>query len=102
ADPGPRTVEFDSVYACLVNKKADCVGRAAAFNLFMHLEGISAQGVTGHMKGAAAYDGHILSRVVLDGEEYFCDWGNGYPLDKDITDWFTFDAIPLAAARAAK
>lgn len=102
SNPGGRTVEFDSVYACLVNKKVDCVGRTAAFNLFMHLEGISAQGVTGHMKGAPAYDGHILSRVVLDGEEYFCDWGNGYPLDKDITDWFTFDTDSLTAARTVK
>lgn len=102
ADPGGKTVEFDSVYAALVNKKADCVGRAAAFNLFMHLEGISAQGVTGHMKGAPAYDGHILSRVVLDGEEYFCDWGNDYGLSRDITGWFTFDADSLAAARAVK
>ena len=102
ANPGGRTVEFDSAYACLLNKKADCVGRTAAFNLFMHLEGISAQGVTGHIKGTPDYDGHILSRVVLDGEEYFCDWGNGYALSKDITDWFTFDADSLAAARAVK
>ncbi len=102
ANPGGRTVEFDSAYACLVNKKADCVGRAAAFNLLMHLEGISAQGVTGHIAGSPAYDGHILSRLVLDGEEYFCDWGNSYPLEQDITDWFTFNAGSLAVARTAK
>ena len=102
ADPGGRTVEFDSVYAALVNKKADCVGRAAAFNLFMHLEGISAQGVTGHTKSAASYDGHIISRVVLDGEEYFCDWGNGRPLEKDVSAWMDLDADVLAAARAVK
>ena len=102
ANPGGRTVEFDSVYAALINKKADCVGRAAAFNLFMHLEGISAQGVTGHTKGAASYDGHIISRVVLDGEEYFCDWGNGHPLEKDVSHWMDLDAISLEAARTAK
>ena len=31
ANPGGKTVEFDSTYATLVNKTADCVGRAAAF-----------------------------------------------------------------------
>ena len=88
ADQG-KSVEFDSAYACLVNKKADCVGKAAAFNLLMHLEGISAQGVGGSIKGTNS--GHVLSRGVLDGETYYCDWGNGRPLAQNIDSWFIFD-----------
>ena len=88
ADQG-KSVEFDSAYACLVNKKAACVGRAAAFNLLMHLEGISAQGVGGRIKGTNS--GHVLNRVILDGETYYCDWGNGKPLAKNIDSWFIFD-----------
>ena len=97
-----KTALYDSVWACLVSKKADCVGRAAGFNLLMHIEGISAQGVRGRF--LYVNSGHVLSRVILDGEEYFCDWGN----DKGI--WpeaefaekfnFAFDADSLAYARA--
>ena len=84
-----KSVEFDSPYACLVLKKADCVGRAAAFNLLMHLEGISAQGVGGSIKGTNS--GHVLNRVILDGETYYCDWGNNHPLAQNIDSWFIFD-----------
>ena len=84
-----KSVEYDSPYACLVNKKADCVGRAAAFNLLMHLEGISAQGVGGSIKGTNS--GHVLNRVILDGETYYCDWGNNHPLAQNIDSWFIFD-----------
>ena len=84
-----KSVEFDSPYACLVLKKADCVGRAGAFNLLMHLEGISAQGVGGSIKGTDT--GHVLNRVILDGETYYCDWGNNHPLAQNIDSWFIFD-----------
>ena len=97
-----KTALYDSAWACLVSKKADCVGRAAGFNLLMHIEGISAQGVRGRFLYVSS--GHVLSRVILDGEEYFCDWGN----DKGI--WpeedfaakfnFAFDDDSLAYARA--
>ena len=90
-NPGPRTVEYDSIYACLINKRADCVGKAATFNMFMHLEGISAYGATGHVKGSASYDGHILSLIILDGEEYFCDWGTDSGINQDVSSWFDFD-----------
>lgn len=83
-----KSVEYDSPYACLVNKKADCVGRAGAFNLLMHLEGISAQGISGSIKGTNT--GHVLSCVILDGETYYCDWGNNRPLAQNIDSWFIF------------
>ena len=95
-----KSVEYDTAYACLVNQSADCVGRAAAFNLLMHVEGISAQGVAGSIKGTDS--GHVLSRVVLDGTEYFCNWGSGNSgIYRDITSWFIFEEDSLAMARAA-
>ena len=96
----PTCVEYDSAYAALINKRADCVGRAAAFNLLMNVEGIAVQGVGGSIKGTNS--GHALSRLVLDGEEYFCDWGSAdRGLYKDISSWFEFDPVYLDAARAA-
>ena len=96
-----KTALFDSAWACLVNKTADCVGRAAGFNLLMHIEGISAQGVRGSFRNTDS--GHVLSRVILDGQEYFCDWGN----DKGILEQaefekyrkFDFDLDSLTYAR---
>ena len=97
-----RTALLDSAWACLVNQKADCVGRAAGFNLLMHIEGISAQGVRGSFQGTGS--GHVLSRVILDGKEYFCDWGNHMgilPQEEFETKWsFDFDIESLAYARA--
>lgn len=97
-----KTALLDSAWACLVNRKADCVGRAAGFNLLMHIEGISAQGVSGSFQNTDS--DHVLSRVILNGEEYFCDWGNdkGILLQKDFqTKWsFDFDTESLAYARA--
>lgn len=97
-----ETALLDSAWACLVNKKADCVGRAAGFNLLMHIEGVSAQGVRGSFQGTGS--GHVLSRVILDGEEYFCDWGNGLeilPQEDFKTKYdFNFDADSLAYAKA--
>ncbi len=88
-------IQWDSAYACLVNKVADCGGRAAGFNLLMHLEGIEAQGISGETKGG----GHIISRLVLDGEEYFCDWGNRKGINKNVTSWFKSDEDSLERAR---
>lgn len=96
-----ETALLDSAWACLVNRKADCVGRAAGFNLLMHIEGISAQGVRGSFQGTGS--GHVLSRVILDGHEYFCDWGNDkgiLPQNDFETKWsFEFDTESLAYAR---
>ena len=92
---------LDSAWACLVNKEADCVGRAAGFNLLMHIEGISAQGVRGRFTDSNS--GHVLSRVILGGEEYFCDWGNNLGILPQKTfeteRGFSFDSESLAYAR---
>jgi len=65
------------------------------------LKGISAQGVAGSIKGTGS--GHVLSRVILDGEEYFCDWGSANRcISKDISGWFEFEEESLSLARAAE
>jgi hypothetical protein len=84
-----KSVEYDSAYACLVNKKADCVGQVAAFNLLMHLEGISAMGVSGTYK--ASNSSILVSMVTLDGKTYYCDWSDGQPLTQDVSSWFTIN-----------
>ena len=89
-------VEWDSAYACLVAKVADCVGRAAGFNLLMHVEGIKAQGVSGTITGN---EGHVISRLILDGEEYFCDWGNRKGIHLYGLSHFTIDDDSLERAR---
>ena len=100
----PTCWEYDSAYAALINRKADCVGRAAAFNLLLNAEGIAAKGVAGSFHGTNS--GHVLSRVVLDGREYFSDWGNrrqiGTKETYETTHGFWFDPESLEAARAVK
>ena len=73
-DPAVRInfTEFDTAYGCLVNKLGNCGSRAAAYNLLMNMENIKTVGL--HVEG------HIVSYLYLDGEEYFCDWGNGIGL----------------------
>ena len=86
-----ETALLDSAWACLINKKVDCVGRAAGFNLLMHIEGISAQGVRGSVQGTNS--GHVLSRVILNDEEYFCDWGNDLEIlpREEFAEQYQFD-----------
>ena len=101
-----KNMYYDSAYSCLVNKNAACGGRAAAFNLLMHVEGISAQGVGGQIIGTDS--GHIISRVVADGTEYFVDWGNHKPIGtyEKTCEWFNFyasgyEGVSLEIARKA-
>ena len=100
-----RDMFYDSAYGCLINKDAACGGRAAGFNLLMHVEGISAQGVSGQIIGTGS--GHIMSRVVADGKEYFVDWGNQKPIGtyEQTCKWFNFNhedsMVVLETARKA-
>jgi len=73
-------MKYDTTYACLVQKKANCLGRAAAFNVLLHIEGISSQGLLCHFHGVEEGDDHILNYVILDGQEYVCDWFNNVPI----------------------
>ena len=102
-DPVYRTVfmRYDSAYACLVNKVADCVGISAGLTLLMNLEKISAFGVSGKMIGAPS--NHVLTYLVLDGEEYFSDFANNIAtghIDSDaIVNRFVVDKSYLDDAR---
>lgn len=58
----------DTAYGCLVKKQGACGSKAAAYNLVMNIEGIKTIGL--HVEG------HIVSYLLVDGEEYMCDWGN--------------------------
>ncbi len=93
-------MKYDSAYAALVNKRADCVGRAAAYQLLMDIEGIPSMSVSGQFTNTSV--GHVLNLIVADGDEYVCDWGNCYPLQtvEKFSRQFTFDSS-LQTARAA-
>ena len=80
----PRLMKYDSAYACLINHQGDCGSRAAAYNLLMHIEGIDACGL--------GVEGHIINYIILDGEEWYCDWGNGWGL-------FTYDDLVSGKTR---
>lgn len=94
-------MQYDSAYATLVNRKADCVGRAAAFALLMNIEGIPTQGISGRLNSVKS--GHVLNMVIADGNEYVCDWGNKIPLQtvEKFSKRFIYDEKTLRAARAA-
>jgi len=78
--PG-ECMEQDTVYACLVNHTAYCGGKAATFNLLMHLEGIESESAGCWFKAdAGTQAGHVLSKCRLDGKTYYVDWGNEVPI----------------------
>ena len=81
-DDNYRTIymKYDSAYAALVDRIADCGGRAAAYSLLLNLDGIASYGIQGQMKGTDTF--HILNYIILDGEEYFSDYGNALGIEK--------------------
>jgi len=101
ANPG-ENMKYDTVYSCLVQKSSNCLGRCAAFNVLMHIEGISAQAVRCHSYNAEEGNNHVMSRVVLDGVEYVCDWGNKLPIQsvESASSKYEFFEDSLAIARA--
>ena len=99
-DDSYRTIfmKYDSAYGALVDKVADCSGRAAAYSLLLNLEGIASYGVQGQMKSADTF--HILNYIILDGEEYFSDYGNALGIEKIDSSTMTniFEASPKSLA----
>lgn len=65
-------MEYDSAYACLVNKTADCGGRSAGFNLLAGVAGVHCYSIRGQIPGTGS--GHIVSYFVTGGEEYLNDF----------------------------
>ena len=75
--PQERSIymEYDSAYACLVNRVADCGGKSAGFNLLAGAAGVNCYSVRGQIPGTNS--GHIVSYFVADGEEYLSDFMHG-------------------------
>lgn len=92
---------YDSPYSFLVAKCSDCPGNAAAFNLVMLQEGIYAQNMTGLWERRSGW-GHVISRLVVDGVEYFSEFWNGLKPSQlgSAVLHFDFDDDVLEYARA--
>ncbi len=58
-----------TAYACLVEKKCNSIGRAAAWNILMHLEGIPSMGI-------GLNDHSHASLMRIDGVNWICDFGD--------------------------
>jgi len=77
---------YNGGYDGLISRKANCVGRAAAFNLLMHAEGLASCGLNvyfGDNWNGEDYN-HCISLCVLDGKYYCVDYANDlgiFPLE---------------------
>lgn len=91
----------DTAYACLVNKRANCLGRAAAYTMLLNLEGIDVQTVHCYFLFSPEYEKHVLNRFVVNGQEYICDWYNGLPIMplEMSYNWLRYSNLSLEIAR---
>ena len=70
----------DTPYAFLFDSMASCLGHTATYNQFLHYEGIQAYGANNWMGHVEGENGHIISYIICDGQEYFTDTTNQLPL----------------------
>lgn len=70
----------DTPYAFLYEKLASCLGHTSTYNQFLHYEGIPAYGAANWMGHVEGENGHIISYIICDGQEYFTDTTNYIPL----------------------
>lgn len=70
----------DTPYAFLFDRMASCLGHTATYNQFLHYEGIQAYGASNWFGQVGDENGHIISYIVCDGQEYFTDTTNHLPL----------------------
>ena len=91
----------DTAYACLVNKKANCLGRAAAYTMLLNLEGLDVQTVHGYFLFSPEYEKHVLNRFVVGDQEYICDWYNRLPIMplEMSYNWLRYSNLSLEIAR---
>ena len=100
-------MQYDTAYSALIRKEAICSGRAAAFALLMHIEGIPCATLGCHVKGAPKDDGHGITYLAIDGEGYVVDFGNKKPLQTlkaarsflDEIDQYSLELVRAATAR---
>ena len=70
----------DTPYAFLFDRMASCLGHTATYNQFLHYEGIQAYGASNWFGQVGDENGHIISYIICDGQEYFTDTTNHLPL----------------------
>ena len=70
----------DTPYAFLFDRMASCLGHTATYNQFLHYEGIQAYGASNWFGQVEGENGHIISYIICDGQEYFTDTTNQLPL----------------------
>ena len=70
----------DTPYAFLFDSMASCLGHTATYNQFLHYEGIQAYGANNWFSQVEGENGHIISYIICDGQEYFTDTTNHLPM----------------------
>ena len=71
----------DTPYAFLFDRMESCLGHTATYNQFLHYEGIQAYGASNWFSQVGGGEnGHIISYIICDGQEYFTDTTNHLPL----------------------
>ncbi len=82
-----------SLYGCLVNQSAVCMGYTAAFQLLLSYAGINSVTVN----GANTSSGHIWNAVKIEGDWYYTDvtWD-------DTEDFFMYDNFNLTTKQLKK
>lgn len=70
----------DTPYSFLFDSMASCLGHTATYNQFLHYEGIQAYGASNWFGQVEGENGHIISYIICDGQEYFTDTTNQLPL----------------------
>lgn len=95
------TMKNDTAYACLINKRANCLGRAAAYTMLLNLEGIDVQTVHCRFLSSPENERHVLNRFVVNGQEYICDWYNRLPIMplEMSYNWLRYSNLSLEIAR---
>lgn len=95
------TMKNDTAYACLINKRANCLGRAAAYTMLLNLEGIDVQTVHCRFVFSPDNERHVLNRFVVGDQEYICDWYNRLPIMplEMSYNWLRYSNLSLEIAR---
>ena len=96
-----ETMRNDTAYACLINKRANCLGRAAAYTMLLNLEGIDVQTVHCRFVFSPDNEHHVLNRFVVGDQEYICDWYNRLPIMplEMSYNWLRYSNLSLEIAR---
>ena len=96
-----KIITNDTAYACLINKSANCLGRAAAYTMLLNLEGIDVQTIHCRFLSSPKNEAHVLNRFVVNGQEYVCDWYNRLPIMplEMSYNWLRYSNLSLEIAR---